>query len=146
ARVRIAQGDRDAALAELDEATRFGSSAGRYVVYVGRGDIEYSLSMIDPAINDYSEAIQLEPERAKTQDYRLYGDRGDLYLARGAVEPALADLNESIRLSPKSPWAHFNLGVAHTRKGQFDQATGDFDIARRLAGDNKSLAGACLMS
>ena len=146
AKVRVEQGDQEGALAELDEATRFGPSTERYITYVGRGDIEYSLSMIDRAIADYTEAIRLEPKRAQTQDTRLYGGRGDLYLAHGAIESAMVDLNEAIRLDSKAAWPHFNRGIAFARKGQFDQAISDFDTARRLAVDDKPLAGACLMS
>jgi tetratricopeptide (TPR) repeat protein len=144
ARVRMAQGDRTGAFADLDQSTRVGSVEGKYNAHALRGEIEVSLSMIDPAIEDFTTALRLAPATTHSQDTRLYTERGGLYLARGDVEAALKDLDESIRLRSKSPFSYLHRGMAHTRQAQFDLAIADFDTATRLAGDDKHLAAGCI--
>jgi tetratricopeptide (TPR) repeat protein len=146
ARVRIAQGDRTGAFADLDRSTRIGTAEGKYNAHALRGEIEVSLSMIDPAIDDFTAALRLAPATTHAQATGLYVGRASLYLARGEVGPALIDFDESIRLGSTSSFAYLHRGVAHVRKAQFDRAIADFDAAARLAGTDKYLVAGCILN
>jgi lipoprotein NlpI len=116
----------------------------------------------DRALENYSEAIRLEPDDAqfyKTRadvyydkdnydraiaDYgaaiRLadgYSDalngRGLCYYFRGDDNRALRDFNEAIRLDPEFALAFNNRGNVYIREGNLDKAIDDYAEAVRLA-------------
>jgi len=141
---RIFKGNLDGGFADLSKALTLGSRTDKYAAYVARGDAEFSLSMIDPAIADYTEAIRLDRKQVESQDFRILGGRGSLYLARGDVNRALPDLDLGIRCGPNFVSTYFNRGLAHLRTKQFDQAIADFELGSKVAGNDKNWAGACL--
>src|SRR5262249_22517389 len=109
-----------------------------------RASFEGSFNKIEPAIADCTEAIRLRGTKRFAGDAGLYAGRANLYLAHAETDRALADYDESLRLDPKSAWVHYCRGYARTRKGEWDRAIADFDEGKRLAGDDKNLAGACV--
>jgi tetratricopeptide (TPR) repeat protein len=145
--LRTRKRDVTGALADLTEAIRVSSSnLDKYACYAARANCERALSLIDPAIADYSEAIRLDRKRVESQDFWILWNRGIVYVARGELDRGLADLDEAIRLVPRSDWNLYNSrAVAHVRKGQFDQAIADFETARNIPGLDKFLTSACFL-
>jgi tetratricopeptide (TPR) repeat protein len=96
---------------------------------VNRGDA-YRMGdrNIDRAIDDYTQAIRLQPDFALA-----FADRGFTYLfEKHSPDRAIEDLNASIRLDPTSANFFYYRGVAYADKGVFDRAIADFDQAIRL--------------
>jgi serine/threonine protein kinase/Tfp pilus assembly protein PilF len=143
--IRIYKGDLDGGFADLSQALQLGSRTDKYRTHIVRGDAEFSLSMIDPAIADYTEAIRLNRKQVESQDHRILGARGSLYLARGDVDRALGDLDLLIRFGSTSASTYFNRGLAHIRTKQFDRAIADFERGSKVAGKDKAWTGACLV-
>jgi len=77
---------------------------------------------VERAIEDYDEAIRLNP-----QDAEAYYNRGTAYLDLGQFERAIQDLDEAIRLNPKYTDAYYNRGNTYCELGQFEQAIADFE-------------------
>ncbi|KAA6463006.1 tetratricopeptide repeat protein [Acidobacteria bacterium AB60] len=95
--------------------------------YNNRGAAYFDKHDFDRAIQDYNEAIRLNPKLATS----FYG-RGDSYDHKGDFDRAIQDQSEAIRLDPKFAYAYDARGRAHRNKGDFDQAIEDYSEAIRL--------------
>jgi tetratricopeptide (TPR) repeat protein len=80
----------------------------------------------DHAIEDYSEAIRLDPKNASAFYHRGYAYRSTDY-AR-----AFTDFNEAIRLDPKNAFTFYHRGSAYLATGDYEHAIADFNDAIRL--------------
>jgi tetratricopeptide (TPR) repeat protein len=100
--------------------------------YVNRGDA-YRLRErdIDRALDDYSQAIRLQPDFALA-----FTSRGFTYLfEKRDPNRAIDDLNQAIRLDPAFANAFYYRGTAYFDKGEFERAIADYDQAIRLRPD-----------
>lgn len=79
------------------------------------------------AADAFSEAIRLDPSRAKS-----YRHRGAAYLHRGEYDRAVTDFDEALRLAPDDAHIVYNRGVAYFQKEDYDRALADFGEAIRL--------------
>ena len=70
--------------------------------YFSRALAYYDLAEFERAINDYSEVIRIDCQRARTPDDRQlasdYYNRGLAYYRQGAFEKAISDFSEVILL------------------------------------------------
>ena len=95
--------------------------------YITRGKAYGRKGDYDRAIQDFDDAIRLDPAYAKA-----YYNRGVAYGRKGDLGRALRDFDETIRLDPAYAKAYQSRGVAYGRKGDPDRAIRDFDEAIRL--------------
>ena len=98
-----------------------GTYNNRGIAYEDKG--EY-----DRAIQDYNEAIHLNPQFAPA-----YYNRGNAYLAKDEYDRAIQEYDEVIRLDPSFTLAYVNRGTVHQAKDDYDQAIQDYDEAIRLS-------------
>jgi tetratricopeptide (TPR) repeat protein len=73
--------------------------------------MEEILSEIDEAIDDYTQAITLDPNEAWG-----FGGRAAAYMAKKEYDKAIADLNEAIRLAPDEDYFKTTLQEAEDAK------------------------------
>jgi tetratricopeptide (TPR) repeat protein len=92
-----------------------------------RATIWHDKKELGRAMEDYSEAIRLDPQNAA-----LYCNRGYLLGERGEFAKAIADFNEAIRLDPRDPIAYLHRGHAWSEQRQYDKAVADFTETIRL--------------
>ena len=131
------------------------------IVFRNRGIAHKARGEFDRAIEDYSEAIALNPQFAdaflsRGMAYKTKGDLGhaiqdyghaiqlnpqyaDAYdarcYARGMLDQlpaALADCTESLRLLPNTYDTLDSRGLVYLKMGQFDAAIRDYDAALQL--------------
>jgi tetratricopeptide (TPR) repeat protein len=95
--------------------------------YFQRGNAYVRKGDYDKAIDDYNEAIHLDPKYA-----RAYCNRGVAYDLKGEHENALADYSEAIRLAPDFAEAYFFRGSYYRKRGNYDNAVADYTQAIRL--------------
>jgi lipoprotein NlpI len=81
----------------------------------------------DRAIQDFNEAIRLNPNYAQA-----YNNRGIAYFDKRENDRAIQDFNEAIRLDPNAFEAYGNRGYAYRNKGDNDRAIQDFNEVIRL--------------
>ena len=96
---------------------------------------------LDKAIDDYNEAIRLDPSFSE-----VYTARGNTWLARKEFDKAIADFGVGLRLDPNDAKAYTSRGLARVLKKEYERAITDFNEAIRLdprnasAHDNRGLA------
>jgi tetratricopeptide (TPR) repeat protein len=81
----------------------------------------------DRAIQDFNEAIRLQPNRAD-----VFNNRGMAFDYKGDYDQAIQDYNEAIRLKADYADAFNNRGLVYAEKGDSDKGIQDFDQAVRL--------------
>jgi len=103
------------------------SGKGLAWAFNNRGFAYFLKRYLDPAFEDFEQAIRLD-----AKDAVAFNNRGLIYRAKGAVDKAIADFNETIRLDPKYIFAYNNRGGAYELKGDYDRAIADYSEAIRL--------------
>jgi tetratricopeptide (TPR) repeat protein len=92
----------------------------RGAAYAGKGQY-------DRAIQDFDQAIKLNPKEAET-----FVNRGGSYDKKGQYDRAIQDFDQAIKLNPSYASAFMNRGIAYRKKGQHDRAIQDYDQAIKL--------------
>jgi tetratricopeptide (TPR) repeat protein len=124
---------------KLASCTLFIESGGqisqtRVAAFNSRGNVHLSQRNYDRAIDDYNEAIRLDPTYAIG-----FNNRGLAYQRKGQIDRAIEDYDEAIRLNPAYALAFANRATARQIKGRLDLAIEDSDKA---IGINRGLAAA----
>jgi tetratricopeptide (TPR) repeat protein len=110
------------------------TSQGLVAVLNSRGNAYLSSRNYDRAIDDFSEAIRVNPKFALG-----FNNRGFAYQRKGQIDRAIEDYDEAIRLNPALALAFANRASARRIKGRIDLAIEDGNHAIGL---NRSLAAA----
>jgi tetratricopeptide (TPR) repeat protein len=112
--------------------------------YVARGGAYAAKGQYDRAIEDFDQAIRLNPNYAEA-----FGRRGDAYFGKGQYDRAFEDFDHAIRINPNDARAFVARGNAYLGRGlaaclpsssppcalaiaQYDRAIEDFDQAIRI--------------
>jgi tetratricopeptide (TPR) repeat protein len=125
ATARLAKGQIDLALRDLDEAIRLNPSF--VLALEARGRIYMKYRRYDRAIRDYDEAIRLNPSFADA-----FYNRGLAYTRLGQRDRAIRDYDEAIRLRPSYADAYYSRGITYRNKGEHERAIQEFDHVLRL--------------
>ncbi len=80
----------------------------------------------DRAIEDFNQAIKIEPGNAVT-----HNNRGNAYKNKGDLDQAMINYTEVIRLNPKLARAYSFRGNVYRDRGEFDRAIADYNEAIR---------------
>lgn len=118
-------GDRERAIAELNEAIRLDPKCAR--AYPHRGLAQFRKKEYDQAIADFTEALRFDPKSVIT-----LVDRGAAYSKKGDFDRAIADCAAALQLDPKSSLAYAQRGCAYKGKGDYDHAIADCTEAIRF--------------
>jgi tetratricopeptide (TPR) repeat protein len=103
--------------------------------FARRAAAEAARRELQPAIADYSKAIELEPDNGAH-----YRARAMIRLAARQPVLAMADLDESLKRRPDDPEALMRRGELYLASKDLARAKTDFDQATKLAPDNPDLA------
>src|SRR6516162_6102103 len=107
---------------------------GLIAVFNARGNARLDNRDFDRAIDDYNEAIRLDPKFAVG-----FNNRGLGYQRKNQYDLAIQNYDEAIRLNPQYALAFVNRSNAHRSKARFDLAIAD---AGQAIGLNPNLANA----
>ena len=86
------------------------------------------------AIDDFNEAIRLEPGNANA-----FNNRGVAYRNMGDLDRAVADYDQAIRIKPDYTAAYYNRGLALTDKNEYARAIADFTAVLRVDPKNPTV-------
>ena len=95
--------------------------------YAQRGLVHQRDGKLGPAVEDYDEAIRLDPKQDE-----FYALRGGIYLEKEELGRARADFERAIAIAPNyGPYYNFRGATFH-REGDIDRAIADYDESIRL--------------
>ena len=100
-------------------------------VYFNRANAYSDLGELDLAIQDYDEAIRLDPEGAG-----LFLNRGLVYATKADYERAVSNFDKAIELYPNFGLAFQNRCMAMTLLDRLEQALEDCNESLRLQPEN----------
>ncbi len=92
--LHIQKGDAEGAIRLSDEAVERLHNAFAYLM---RAQTYVALKRYDKALEDFGQAVSLEPRRAD-----VWSARSDFYRATGRIREAVADMREALSLAPES--------------------------------------------
>jgi len=104
--------------AVIDASER--SSAEKVQAHISRGNGYFKMGNYDQALQDYDEAIGLDPSNTAA----LY-NRGNIKTAVGQYDKAVADYSKAIQLNPTYAAAFNNRCFAYNAAGYYDLAEND---------------------
>jgi tetratricopeptide (TPR) repeat protein len=119
------------------------TSRARVAAFNSRGNVHLGRRNYDRAIDDYNEAIRLDPTYAIG-----FNNRGLAHQRKGEIDRAIEDYDEAIRLNPRLAAAFFARADAYRDKAQWDfdayladgvdedRAIADYDEVLRLQPNN----------
>jgi tetratricopeptide (TPR) repeat protein len=111
------------------------------VAYYNRGLAHHRLGDPARAIEDYDQALRLDPSYAPA-----HNNRGNAYGNLGDPARAIEDYDQALRLDPDNAVLYNNRGKAYDNLGEYRQAIQDFDQALRIdpgstvADNNRAIA------
>lgn len=105
--------------------------------FFNRGTAYYSKGQYDLAIQDFGQAIALQPSAAPGSGPAIslavtFDYRGNAYRHAGQYDGAIADLDEALRLNPEAAETYVDRGVAYFAQHHYQLAIQDFDRALRF--------------
>jgi len=103
-----------------------------HYIYNHRGLVYFSLSQYENAMDDFTKAIEIEPN-----DTRVYTNRGLTYRMLKNYERALEDFNRSLELNPLWPDTFYGRSLTYYDLGDIRSAIEDCDRAITLKPDFK---------
>ena len=108
---------------EVDSNLKSAAYNNRGLAYDSKGDY-------DRALEDFSKAIELEPDYADS-----YNNCGVIYSRKGDYDRALEDFSKAIELEPDYANAYNNRGATYEKNGDYDRALEDCSKAIELKPD-----------
>jgi tetratricopeptide (TPR) repeat protein len=103
------------------------------VAYNNRGLAFFTMGETDRAIEDYHQAIAMDPQHAEA-----HSNLGVALFKKGLVNEAIREFQIAIRFSPGLVNAHRNLAPALYRSGRIEEALEQYLIVTRLRPDDAS--------
>ena len=94
------------------------------VIFNKRGIAFYKKRQYDYAIEDYSQAIGINPD-----DAMVFNNRGLAYRLTGRFERVIADHGEAIRLNPRDAGSYNNRGLIYEKQRRYGRAIEDYSRA-----------------
>jgi tetratricopeptide (TPR) repeat protein/predicted membrane-bound spermidine synthase len=101
--------------------------------YNSSGTAYAKLGQSQRAIEDFNQAIRLQPD-----DAMAYNNRGAVYCSIGQYQLAIEDYNQAIRLQPDDVMAYNNRGAAYYSIGQYQSAIEDYTKVIRITPDDSN--------
>ncbi len=92
--------------------------------YVSIGQKCFGLGDYQTALDNYNEALQINPKNAN-----IYLRRGRTYYYQGDREAALSDYSEAIKLNPTDSYAYYSRGIILSETGDKKGAIRDYTNA-----------------
>ncbi|MGB3208718.1 MAG: tetratricopeptide repeat protein [Crinalium sp.] len=96
----------------------------RAVFYYNRGIVYAYQKQWQQAINDYNQAIKIDPQLAYA-----YNGRGTVYAYQKQWQQAINDYNQAIKIDPQLAYVYKNRGVVYHAQENFSAALSDYNKA-----------------
>ncbi len=116
------------AMAALLAASQaWAAEAGTAQDYLVKGNEQFKAGNLDPAIADYTKALELDPKLAWA-----YNNLGAIFVQKDDFDHAIPAYDKALEIDPKQPQFYNNRGGAYLQIGHNDEAIADFNRALEL--------------
>ncbi len=102
------------------------------IAHFGRGLMFQSMGNIGQAITEFNLAIQNDLHPAMRISENAHMNLGAIYMKRKAYTEAIDTYSKAVKMNPKSSLAHYYLGLAYLRSGDYENAEKEGEIAKKL--------------
>lgn len=102
------------------------------VAYFGRGLMFETLGNDGQAITEYRMAIKNDLHPTVEISYKAYINIGTIYMRNKVYQDAINAYSKAVKSSPKNGLAHYYLGLAYLRAGEYEKAEQESEEAKRL--------------
>lgn len=103
------------------------------LIYKHRGMAYFAQSQYEEAIDDFTQALELDPGAHKVAYYR-----GLVHAVLLQYQAAIEDFTRSLRLYPYQPFCHYRRGQAYYHLEDYPQALADCEAALHLEPQNET--------
>ncbi|MDR2482745.1 MAG: tetratricopeptide repeat protein [Treponema sp.] len=103
------------------------------LIYKHRGMAYFAQSQYEEAIDDFTQALELDPAAYKVAYYR-----GLVHAVRLQYQAAIEDFTQSLTLYPYQPFCHYRRGQAYYHLEDYPQALADCEAALHLEPQNEA--------
>ncbi|HEY8561915.1 MAG TPA: tetratricopeptide repeat protein [Pyrinomonadaceae bacterium] len=124
--IALHSADDEAFSEDIRDAATYSDRNAKADDYQDRAEAHVHLNNFEAAIDDFSKAIEIDPNN----DF-LYSSRGQIYLELNDYERALADLNKALEID-EGYYNYANRARIYKQSGDLDRALRDFDKAIAL--------------
>jgi len=125
------KGDYKKAIDSFDQGIELSGSSVNLQLYINRGVSNMQTESYEDAIQDYTDALEVNPRNASALNYRAFA-----YYRLGMYEEAIADYNQAVDLNPENAMAYYNRGMSYLRIGDKTKACPDFHKACSMGNKN----------
>lgn len=108
-----------------------GNTTLKNEIFLNRGAAYQKNMEPEKALDDYSNAIMLDPDNPNVYIYR-----GTLYFSNEDYTLAIEDFEKVILLDPNNPFAYYNLGMAYLKIEDSNKACKNFHKGCELGNKN----------
>lgn len=95
--------------------------------YINLGDEYIVKEDYQGAINNYSQALQINPKNAQ-----IYFKRAEIHHHLGNFQNAINDYSQAIYINPKDAYSYNNRGIIYEKFGYIDYAINDYKKALKI--------------
>ena len=99
----------------------------KQIQHAARGNSYLSLGLLDKAIDEYKQALSIDPD-----DAIIHNNIGIAYAGEGRFDKAMPAFRQALKIDPNYIGAHFNLGIVYAQKQMYKQAKKQFQIVLSL--------------
>jgi adenylate cyclase len=86
--------------------------------HLGLGAAYSTIGQYDAAIEAFKETIRLDPANAGA-----HASLGRAYwIGKGMIDEGINELEQAVRINPEAGWAHLQLALLHTLRGNYERA------------------------
>ncbi|MBD2343471.1 serine protease [Anabaena subtropica] len=131
---RIATGDLQGAMTDLNEAIRLNPEYIEDTAYALRGQLRAQQGNLKGALADFNEAVRFNPE-----NHENFKKRAAIRFQQKDFKEAIADLNEALRLKPGDVEVIRERGAMRFLQQDYKGALADFNEVIRLKPDDAQI-------
>jgi tetratricopeptide (TPR) repeat protein len=102
------------------------------VAYFGRGLLYQAMGKLDRALEEFRLAIQNDHHPSVSVSESSYINIGALYMTKKSYQDAITAYSKAVEINPKNGLAHYYLGLAYLRAGEYEKAEKEAEVAKKL--------------
>jgi tetratricopeptide (TPR) repeat protein len=102
------------------------------IAYYGRGLVYDNLKRYGKAISEYRLAVKNDLHPSVKISFNVFMNSGAIYMNQREFELSINEYSKAVNEKPNNGFAHYYLGLAYLRAGEYEKAEAENVEAKRL--------------